>query len=396
MEKIKLIGIGMDGKNSITVEAKEAIEKADVLIGAARMLAPFEKKEKIETYLPEEILLQIKSQKDKDIAVLYSGDCGFYSGAKKLIPLLEENGYSYEIYSAVSSPVYLCNKVGIAWQDVCLCSLHGTNQYPIRKVKAHKKCFFLLGGEDSVSRLATTLVDYNLGDVKLTIGENLSTEQESIKRGAAKEFANEKNEKLCCVLVENEDAYEGISFGIKDEEWIRGNVPMTKAEVRAVVMSKLGVKKESVCWDIGCGTGSVSVEMALAAESGVIFAVDKKQEAIELTEHNKRKFGCDNVLVYQGNAANVIDCFDTPDVVFIGGSTGEMKTVIEAAKKRNPKVKIVITAVSLETLQEARTLLSVYDMEVDVTQLAVTKTNRVGNHTMLMAQNPIYIMESIS
>lgn len=398
MKQVKIIGIGMDGQHTLTLQAKEAIERSQVLIGASRMLAPFEKegKECFCSYQSQEIVSDILKSDQQRFAILMSGDCGFYSGTKQLFPLLEkqEPKMQVEIISGISSPVYFCNQLGIPWQDVYLASLHGTSHNIVRTICSHEKTFFLLGGEVTAADVCRKLCEYGREQVAIYVGENLASPKEKITKGIAKDFCQLATEQLAVLLAVNPRYEKAPERCIEEECFVRGAVPMTKAEVRGVCVSRLQIGYRDVCWDMGCGTGSVSVEMALACGEGKVYAVDHKQEAVDLTEKNKHHFGCDNIEVFRGEAQEICQNWPAPDCVFVGGSTGAMEAILTCAFAKNPRARVVITAVSLETLQQSITLLEKLGWETSVMQMAVTRTRKIGNHTMLQAENPIYVIET--
>lgn len=391
--KIYIIGTGMDGVKTLTKEAAEAIEGAEVLIGAERMLEPFRAlgKKLFTEYQSDEIVRYIEENSFSAAAVLMSGDCGFFSGAKKLNAKLSK--YSPEVICGISSPVYLCSKLGKEWSDCFFVSLHGKKANIVRNVRAHKKTFFLLGGEISAAEVCRRLCDYGMGNISVYIGKNLGYDSELIKCGKASDFTDSGIDGLCVMLCENSDHESFIPCGIADEEFIRGSVPMTKSEVRALVVAGLDIGDDSVCWDIGSGTGSVAVEMALRCGSGKVCAVEKNPEAVELIEKNSVRFGCDNIEVYSGEAAEIIEKLPVPDAVFIGGSGGQLCSIIEAAVAMNRNLRLIVTAVSLETLSQCTAIFDKLGFEADITQLAVTRTRKVGKHTMLNAENPIWIIK---
>jgi precorrin-6Y C5,15-methyltransferase (decarboxylating) len=151
-----------------------------------------------------------------------------------------------------------------------------------------------------------------------------------------------------------------------------------------------------MCWDIGCGTGSVSVEMALQCFDGRVYAVDKNEEAAELTRQNAYKFGCDNIEIISGTAPETLYGFPAPDKVFIGGSCGKISEILNIVYEKNSKADVVITAVSLETLNEAINSFAYFGIDSpEIVQIAVTRTRKLGNHTMLSAENPIFIMKGV-
>ena len=394
MKKVSIIGIGMDGKKTLTAEAENIIKSADVLIGAKRMTNGFSQvgKPVWNSYNDTEIAEFIHSCQHENIAVLMSGDCGFYSGAQKLIPLI--SSIETEVISAISSPVYFCSKLKNTWQDVHFVSLHGAVSNIARNVATYKKTFFLLGGQISAKDVCKRLCKYGLENVTAHIGENLSYENERILSGKAREFINVQTESLAVMLVENPDYEKGIKSGIADDEFIRGKVPMTKSEVRGIVISKLEICHDSICWDIGCGTGSVSVEMAIQCYDGTVYAIEKNSEAIDLTDKNRMKHKCDNIEIIEGKASGILADLPAPDCVFIGGSSGKINEICEIVYSKNPSAIIVVTAVSLETLNDCMNTFNCCNiLNPEVVQIAVTRTKKIGQHTMFTAENPIFIIK---
>ena len=387
---IAVIGIGMDGDKTLTAEAKEAIESAELIIGARRMVKPFERlnRQMFISYDPKEIADHIRASECQKIAVLMSGDCGFYSGTEKLLPLIGD----CRVISGISSPVYFFDRIGIPWQDCKFVSLHGAEANIIRNVCSNEKVFFLLGGKVTVSEICQRLCEYGLKDTDVYIGEDLAAEKEKISSGRTADFAEYENANLCVMVVINRNYERSTPMGISDDCFIRGKIPMTKSEVRAVCISKLAAERDGICWDIGCGTGSVTVEMALQCTDGRVYAVDKSPEAAELTRQNAIKFGCDNISVFCGQAEEEALSFPAPQSVFIGGSGGKLSEIMEIALSKNPYANIVITAVTLETLNRAVEFFDKADIPCETSQIAVTRTRKVGSSTMLNAENPIFII----
>ena len=389
-KKVVIVGIGMDGAKTLTAEAREAIDGAQLIIGAKRMVEPFLSlgKQLFISYNTEEIADFIRKSDLTDVAVLMSGDCGFYSGAEKLAKLLD----TCTVISGISSPVYFFSKLKMPWQDCHYVSLHGADANIVRNVCTYEKTFFLLGGKVTVSEICRKLCCYGLKNLQVYIGENLSAENEKILNGIAADFTDYENANLCVMAVINPDYERVLRSGIADGMFLRGNVPMTKAEVRAVCISKLMIKKDAVCWDIGCGTGSVTVEMALQCADGTVYAVDKNVEAVGLTQQNALKFRCDNIVVQGGRAEQIAAVFPPPDCVFIGGSGGCIDEIISIAAEKNPHANFVVTAVTLETLNKAIAVFERLEIPYEVSQIAVTRTRKIGSSTMLAAENPIFII----
>ncbi len=392
-KQVTIVGIGMDGDKTLTREAAAAIDEAQLLIGAGRMLLPFAHtgKPAIESFISEKTARLVEESGYEKIAVLVSGDCGFYSAAGSLLPLLK--AYAPKLICGISTPVYFCSRLGLTWSDMKLISLHGADAPVVRNVRSCRKVFFLLGGKTDPSQICRRLCEYGMGNVQVFIGENLASEDEKISSGTADSFRDYCAANLCAMITINEHYERLIPSCIDDARFIRGNVPMTKAEVRGLCVAKLAIREDDSCWDIGCGTGSVAIEMAFRCPAGRVTAVDRNPEAISLTKRNRIQFGCDNIDIIAGAAQELSDSLPVPDCVFIGGSGGHLGDIVKAAASKNPDVRMVVTAVSLETLAQCSELFRELGSEPEITQLSVTRTRRVGTHTMLAAENPIYIIK---
>lgn len=397
--QLYLVGIGMGNEKNRTVEAEQICQSADLLIGARRMLQSVktEGKAVFESYKPDEIAAYLAEHPQYETAaVLLSGDIGFYSGAKKLYDAIErtEGLEQMEIYpvSGISSVVYFCGKLGVSWEDVHLLSLHGRKQNLIDAVKYHEKVFVLCGEKDGIPKICCKLKEYGLGDVKVAVGTDLSYEQERIVQGTAESLMKEDFAPLSVLLICNPDVKKRIGHGLDDDLFLRGKVPMTKSEVRSISLSKLRLHKDAVVWDVGAGTGSVSIEAARLAKDGVVYAIEKKDEAIDLLEQNKRKFGTDNLEIIKGLAPEALEGLPAPTHAFIGGSSGNLKEILEVLLEQNPGVRVVINAIALETVAEAmQCLKSMAFTDVDIAQVSVAKGKKLGSYEMMMGQNPVYI-----
>ena len=263
----------------------------------------------------------------------------------------------------------------------------------VRHAAEIEKTFFLLGGKITAAQACRRLCEYSMNSAEVYIGENLGYENERILCGTAEDFTETETALLSVMTVVNSDCETLKRSGIPDREFVRGNVPMTKSEVRSVIISKLGISNDSVCWDIGSGTGSVSVEMALQCGSGRVYAVERNPEAMSLTDKNKHIFKCDNIEIISGNAMDNIEKLPVPDRVFIGGSGGELQQIIKMVFKKNRKAVIVVTAVSLETLNKSLEGFRICGAETEIVQVSITRTKSVGEYTMMCGENPVFIIK---
>lgn len=393
-QKISLVGIGMGAEKTLTLEGKKALNEAELLIGAKRMTEAVQKPGQmvLHEYRSEKIVEYIREHpKYRTVAIALSGDVGFYSGAKKLIDQLDGN---VEVICGISSVVYFMSKIGLSWDDAKIVSAHGRNCNLISLIRHNPKVFSILGTEDGVAVLASRLVYYGMGDVTLYVGENLSYENEKIFHDKAANLTEYRGDALSVVTACNEKATPmSAVHGISDGEFLRGKAPMTKEEVRTVSLSKLRLSEDSVCYDVGAGTGSVSVEMALRAWMGQVYAIEKKEDALALLKENKKKFAVDNLAIIPGVAPEAMTELPAPTHAFIGGSSGNMQDIINLLLKKNPKVRIVINCITLETVTEAMNAIRDFGLEdVDIVQLAAARSKSIGRYHMMMGENPIYII----
>ena len=393
-QKISLVGIGMGAEKTLTLEGKKALNEAELLIGAKRMTEAVQKPGQmvLHEYRSEKIVEYIREHpKYRTVAIALSGDVGFYSGAKKLIDQLDGN---VEVICGISSVVYFMSKIGLSWDDAKIVSAHGRNCNLISLIRHNPKVFSILGTEDGVAVLASRLVYYGMGDVTLYVGENLSYENEKIFHDKAANLTEYRGDALSVVTACNEKATPmSAVHGISDGEFLRGKAPMTKEEVRTVSLSKLRLSEDSVCYDVGAGTGSVSVEMALRAWMGQVYAIEKKEDALALLKENKKKFAVDNLAIIPGVAPEAMTELPAPTHAFIGGSSGNMQDIINLLLEKNPKVRIVINCITLETVTEAMNAIRDFGLEdVDIVQLAAARSKSIGRYHIMMGENPIYII----
>lgn len=389
MKEINIIGMGMSEK-TLTYEALQLINDADILIGAKRLIDEFSKlnKPSYNAYLSNDILEIIEKTDAEKIAILVSGDVGFYSAAEKLVDVLKD--YNPNLISGISSVSYFFAKCNLPWKDANLISCHGLDTNIVSSVRRNRYTFALTG--KNIPELQKELVKYGFADLKVWIGENLGSDDESICESKISDLSGMEFSSLTVLIIENPDFDSRIRAGIPDDEFIRGKVPMTKSEVRAVCLSKLSLSPSDIAYDIGCGTGSVTVEMAFSAYDGKVYAFDKNEEAIDLLKQNCQKFHLDNVEAICGLAPECLKDLPVPDVAFIGGSSGNMDEIVSYLYGLNNQMRFVITAISLENAMAALDSLKNIGIDGEIVQVAVSKGKKIADLHLLMAQNPIFII----
>lgn len=388
MREFDIIGAGMGTRETLTAEAAQALASAEMVFATERLA---EICEKAQVCLFSELAEKAIACGADRVALLVSGDVGFFSAAGKLREKLLAHG-EVRLLCGLSSMQYLCAKIGISYENACIRSLHGRKGDLLGAVSYHEKTFALTGGENNAQRVCRSLAAAGLGGVEVYIGENLGAPEERILKGTASELAEIPCASLAVMLVLNPDFVNPFA-PVRDEILTRAKVPMTKEEVRWVSVARLGVQPVDTVWDVGAGTGAVTLELARKAMDGAVYAVERNPEAVELLEQNRQKLGGFNVHIVPGHAPEALADLPKPDCIFVGGSGGNMREIIEAALRKNPLVRVAVNAIALETLQETQKAFAEFHFaEVEITQLSAARGKSVGRYTMMTANNPVFIL----
>ena len=382
------IGAGMGAPDSLTGEAAHALAASDAVFATQRLTAVCDRA----VVCPfDQLAAQAIASDAQTVSVLVSGDVGFFSAAGRLREQLAPHG-DVRLVCGLSSMQYFCAKLGVSYDDACVRSLHGRAGSILGAVSYHKKTFVLTGGENTAPKVCKTLADAGLGGLTVHLGENLGAADERVETGTAETLADQSCGNLAVLLIEHPDAVNA-SQPVRDGMLTRAKVPMTKEEVRWVSVSRLEVQPHDTVWDVGAGTGAVTLELARKASDGLVYAVERKPEAVALLHENRRRLGGYNVRIIEGAAPDALEALPAPDRVFIGGSGGAMRRILEIAKQKNPAVRVVVNAIALETLHETQAALSALGFaDVEITQLSAARGRSVGAYTMMTANNPVFIL----
>ena len=417
--KIILSGIGMGNTDGMTREAYHAFEEAEVIFGAERMLENLPGKGiKVPYYRADDIISYlIEHPQYTKVAAAFSGDSGFYSGAQSMKKALEEANEKgilkseTTILPGVSSVSALAARLGVSWNDAVLASIHGRRANVVNLVRKNTKVFLLLSGKNDFEMLVNKFREAGINHVKISAGYRLSYPDEKLFTFYLDEFETklfDLPEGVYTCLIENEDCEEQIlTPGIDDEIFSRTKVPMTKNEVRVLSISRLELTKNAVVYDVGSGTGSVSIECARLSPDIFVFAIEQKEEAANLTKENAARLGLsDQIVVINKKAPEGFEELPTPTHVFIGGSSGALSDILSAIQKKlivkeNTKgktdkaskgVRVVINAVSLETIAQITKLIQTYPVKhVQLTQIQASRAHKLGSYNLMQAQNPVLI-----
>ncbi|WP_307761388.1 precorrin-6y C5,15-methyltransferase (decarboxylating) subunit CbiE [uncultured Phascolarctobacterium sp.] len=399
MLRVNIIGIGPGNPELLTGQARQAIADSNILIGDKRMLAAFGAgKCLFDTIKTSEIAAVCQdADAEKDtVAVLVSGDVGFFSLAKTIAGKLPD--CDCHRYCGISSLVYFAQQLEMSWDDAKIVSMHGRKQNLIAAIAQNNKVFSLTGGEHSPNALCRQLCKHGLETVDVYVGENLSYPEEKITHGTAEEISKLEFPSLSVMMILNKNAngFEHTVHGLHDDLFMRSKVPMTKQEVRAVSISKLMPKATDNIYDIGAGTGSCSIELALQAQAGHVWAFERNPVAVELLGKNKELFNVDNLDIVAGEASEQIQEMPAPDCVFIGGSGGNLCKMLDIIYAKNPECRIVVNAITVETLIEVVEYYKTrteYDLEI--VNVFAARGKKLGAYNLMMAQNPVYVMTAL-
>ena len=396
---ISCIGIGMGTLDTLTHEAAETIRNADILFGAKRILESVEHmpdllrddQERVEEYRSAQIAEYLSTRPNLTrIVILMSGDVGFYSGARLVQDAFPDEKIDY--YCGISSVVYFASKVPTAWQDAKLLSAHGRSLNLLNCVQRYPKIIMIVSGVEDVRAICQELVEAEMTYVHVTVGTNLSYPEETVTSGTPEDFLQAETTGLHIMLLENPQAHHIIVPGMSDETFVRGKVPMTKEEIRILSVAKLQLTEDSIVYDVGAGTGSVSMECARLCTNGTVYAVERNQEEIALIRENSKKMHLSNVKAIEGLAPEALMDLPAPTHAFIGGSAGNMGEILDVLRAKNPSVRIVINTIALESISEVMQLLKERGYDADIVQISAAKSRVLGRYHMMTGLNPVYII----
>ncbi len=396
MGTVYIIGLGPGNEDYILPIARKKIGQVGHIIGAKRMLEAVGRQDgEVMGTIEDTIAFIDEKEQEGEVAVLVSGDPLMYSLARSIQQDERSKEWYIQMIPAVGSLQMLGASFGITMEEAKITSIHGRavkRGTIAERVTENRLNFFLCSKEQGPSYLAEICLEYGISDVHFYIGANLTYEQEFLEEGIPEEIKGREYPSLCVVAIENENPKSIVRRAyLGDDAFIRGKTPMTKEEVRVLALHNLNLEPDSVVWDLGAGTGSISIECARQCPFGEVYAVEYKKDAIDLIEKNKEKFDCMNLQIVEGKALQVLSELPIPDSVFIGGSKGELEEILEEIQSRKQGIRVVISAVTMETLSEAITLLKGWN-HVSMLQVNISKSRELGSYHILEPQNPVTLL----
>ena len=423
MNKINLIGIGF---RPLDKKAGETLKNSDVVLANNRLLDVFKNyaeygqvKERIIVHdsVYETIDYIRDNYREKRLSLLSAGDPMFF-GIGRLIA--ERFGSdAMEVFPDISSIQAAFSRIRVPSNNALLMSLHGgpnpskrrKSEYELSDlpmlVARHNNIAILTDRVNNPSEIAkAVLISPHPPTLKIYVCERLGYDNERITSGTPLEISAQSFEHPNVVIItgdsqvvpkqdkqdKGESPDPGINFGLKEIEIKHSKGLITKDEIRAVTIHKLRLLQRGVFWDIGAGSGSVSIETARLFPSLRVFAIERNGEQCKYINENKEIFGTGNVELIQGEAPDALKALPAPDRVFIGGNAGRLDEIVTSVSKLMPGGIIVINAATIETLSEAIRCLEKNSLRVNVTEVSVSRSKLLDKKRHLSALNPVFII----
>ena len=399
MQNLTVIGGGPGTAEYMLPVAKQAMEAADIVIADARYVPVLIHRDVRTMGKLMETIEQVRQLiETKRVAIVVSGDPLMYSLYKTIRKKLPEA--TINVYPGIGSLQMIAARLGETLETAVFLSGHGRNLLEGRlalKVYEHEKVLMLCDKIHDPAWAARTMCAYGLDDVRMAAASNLSYEDERIVTGTPEVLAHQTYDDLCVVLIKNPNPKQASHLPLlNDEDFVRGKTPMTKEEVRWTILGKLKLTPDAVVWDIGAGTGSVSVECARQCTFGQVYAVERQADAVALIQKNKEKFHLENLNVIQGDALEQLENLPKPTHVFIGGSGRELPEILEKIKKLDKGIKVLASCVTVETLATASECLQNGFVAFDMVQLCVSRSKKIGNFHILDSNNPVTLIWALT
>ena len=412
MSRLTVAGIGPGETDYILPAVIKKMKKAHTVIAAKRILPVLKKlcqdvNSEADSENSKPVFLAMGKIKDtleqigeilskgQDVVMAVSGDPLMYSLYRTICNDPISEGWEVDLIPGVGSLQMLGAAFGETMEEALIISVHGrakTAGSIALAVAENPKVFFLCSKEQGPAWLSQIMLDYHMDHVTVCAGANLSYEDELLESGTPEEMVQKEFPSLCVAMIKNPEPHQIVRpCFLSDEDFERDKTPMTKEEIRVLILHKMKLHPDDIVWDIGAGTGSVSIECARQVPFGTVHSVERNETAVKLIYKNKEKFSADNLFIYEGDAAKTACTLPEPDKVFIGGSGKELSQILETIAAFPKKIKVVISAVTIETIAEANELLGKYDTDFDVIQATVGRGRKIGNYHIMDTNNPVMI-----
>lgn len=352
--EITIAGTGTGSEDLLTLEVLEAIKNSEYIIAHSNRMNLLEKysfNKKISEYKDLNTLEEIFSQVNEKFLLLVSGEPGLYSVmpfVKKFFP-----NAKITVLPGISSMQVLCARFCEEWHDAIIISGHGREINPVKllnTIERNRLVVFFCDKKNSPDKICQKLSD--LKNILVMIGENLSLENERLFSGSPNDFITKNFDSNALLLIKNLEPYEFPEKNLRNNDFVRDDkIKITNESIRTIILDELGITNNSIFWDIGAGTGSISISIALENPEANIHAIDYKSQSVKIIRENINKFHIHNVKIYEGRAKDVIKILPVPTHVFIGGNSGELREILKYIEGLGSGIKVLVETVTLESMR---------------------------------------------
>lgn len=398
---IEVVSVGPGHESLLTAQAARAIEGADVVFCAPRHAALVSDGAKVRPLSPFAAAMEQMDTlraKGRRVAVLVSGDAGLYSLQSVLKTRFSRE--NLRVLPGVSALQAFMAALGLPWQNACILSAHGRALSGSALCHAVRTCgqvILFLDAAHNPAWVRAALDEGGLGQAALLVGERVSYPDQSIAPYTPRAY-----DALCMALVQNPAPEKGLSsvgplpvglppVGLPDDAFARGKTPMTKREIRVLLLAALALPPDAVVWDVGAGTGSVSVECARQCPLGEVYAVERDAQALEWIAGNKARFHLGNLHAVPGEAPRALCGLPAPTHVFLGGTGGACGAVFAFLRSLRKPLRVAATAVTVESAAALTAQMRSLS-NFSAVQAGISRLEPVGAYTMFRAQNPVLIL----
>lgn len=402
---VHVVGVGREGAESLTPRALAAVEKAEVLAGGQRLLDCFPdlpaERVKIGSRVDETLASLAAGRAERRTVVLATGDPNYFGITRALLRHVPPE--DLEIIPTVSALQWAFAAAREPWDDAEFVSVHGRSMDGLAAaVRGRRKVCLFTDEDNSPAAIARALLEAGLGEYHAVLCEDLGGPEERIRRLRLAEMTEVQAHPLNTLILlgpeprRAETCLVAWAPGLPEEVFDQRKPKLgliTKREVRVLSLARLALRPDSVVWDIGAGSGSVSIEAARLALRGRVFAVEKNAEDVEIVRANVEKFGAAHVTVVHARAPEGLDRLPDPDAVFVGGSGGELGEILAiAAARLRPGGRLVVNAVTLDTLHEAVSTFRRLDLEHEAILVSIARSRPLLGMMSFEALNPVYVV----
>lgn len=381
------------GTGDFTHEVQNALNEADVVLSSPRFesIIPFGKK-----FIPmrdfDSSFSQLEHEHGRKL-ILLSGDPCIYS----LLPMIRQRFMNIRVLPGISSLQVLCARACEVWSDAVILSGHGRTLRAgtfLNLVERNRLVILFCDSNISPKWACQNLIHIH-GDIEVFIGCNLGSHDEQIFHGKPEDFICQNFPELSIILVKNHEVYVPLNLHLRDSEFIReSRIVMTNENVRSVILSRLNLNRDSVLWDIGAGSGSISISSGHENIYAEIHAIEYKHEAADLISRNASRFHTHNIIIHEAKALDVLHSLPEPTHIFIGGTEGELSAILEYISRMKSPVYVMIACVTLETFSRAYETLREWE-NFDAVQISVNQSKYLNpSMTLINARTPVMLLSA--